>query len=98
MNINYLFITKDDNLMMQDAGTHPIRRNPDSGNYIKDGSTSQHDWIGIVAPEDRINILNPKRGYIVNANNKIAPDDYYHGQFRYGQFTARMDRIVKLIK
>jgi acyl-homoserine lactone acylase PvdQ len=40
--------------------------------YIKDGTTSENDWIGIMPPEHRLQVVDPKCGYIITANNKIA--------------------------
>ena len=40
------------------------------GNYIKDGTTSEYDWVGFIPFEDRLTIVDPAVGYIVAANNK----------------------------
>jgi acyl-homoserine lactone acylase PvdQ len=44
--MNFLYATRDNHIGYSSIGTIPLRRNPNSGIYIKDGSTSEHDWIG----------------------------------------------------
>ena len=97
-NVNILTATKDNHLFMQQTGVHPIRHNPETGSYIKDGTTTEHDWVGIVPPEDRMHIFDPPKGYIVNANNKIAESNYYGGYLDYTIYTARADRIDEIIR
>jgi penicillin G amidase len=67
-----IVITADNHIAVQQAGLQPIRRNSDSGNYIKDGSTSEHDWVGVVHPLDRMFVADPPKGYIVTSNNRLA--------------------------
>lgn len=54
--------------------------------------------MGIVPPEDRMHIYDPPKGYIVNANNKIAESNYYGGYLDYTIYTARADRIDEIIR
>jgi penicillin amidase len=83
---------------MQQGGLHPIRRNPATGNYIKDGTTSDHDWVGVVSAENRMHLADPPKGYIIHANNRVAGEGYYGGYLNYTIFTARADRIDELIR
>ena len=70
--ININLITADNHILMQQAGIHPIRRNSDSGNYVKDGTTTEHDWIGFVPPQFRMHLKDPSKGYIIHSNNRVA--------------------------
>lgn len=70
--VNINLITADNHILMQQAGLHPIRKNSDSGNYIKDGTTTEHDWIGFIPPQYRMHIKDPQKGYIIHSNNKVA--------------------------
>lgn len=97
-NFNLLVITADNHIITQQSGLHPIRRNPESGNYVKDGTTSEHDWVGIVTSEDRIHVIDPPRGFFVHANNRLVEENFYGGIMNYTAFTARGDRITELIK
>lgn len=71
-NVNIAFITKDGHIGYQQLGRYPIRKNPSMGRYIKDGTTTENDWLGFVPPQHRIQIIDPPKGYIVNGNNRIA--------------------------
>jgi penicillin G amidase len=55
----------------------PIRKskNPYSGCRVLDGTKSDDDWIGWVKPKDLPRVINPKKGYIVTANNRQMPDN-----------------------
>lgn len=54
------------------ANTMPIRKNqkPYTGCRVLDGSKSDDDWIGYVKPRDLPRVINPKKGFIVTANNR----------------------------
>jgi penicillin amidase len=58
-------------------GTHPIRKNktPYAACHVQDGTTSDNDWEGIVKPKDLYRVINPKKGYIVTANNRVVTDN-----------------------
>ena len=43
---------------------------PYTGCKVLDGTTSENDWVGYIKPEDLPRIVNPKKGYIVTANNR----------------------------
>lgn len=45
-----------------------------------------------------MHIFDPPKGYIVNANNKIAENNYYGGYLDYTIYTARADRIDEVIR
>jgi penicillin amidase len=40
-----------------------------------DGTTSEDDWIGFIKPVDLPRVINPKKGFIVTANNRQMPDN-----------------------
>lgn len=54
--------------------------------------------MGVVPPHDRIHIVDPPKGYIINANNRLAQSGYYGGYLDYTAYTARADRIDELIR
>jgi acyl-homoserine lactone acylase PvdQ len=90
-------MTSDGHIGYQQLGRYPIRANPESGLFIKDGSTTDHDWRGFVPPGDRLQIIDPPSGYIVSANNRIASANYYNGLHAYNMFTARSDRLHQIL-
>jgi penicillin amidase len=90
-------ITNDGHIGYQQLGRYPIRRDPSSGLFVKDGTNTDNDWLGYVPPEHRIQIIDPPKGYIINSNNRIASEQYYDGLHRYTIFTARSDRLHEII-
>jgi penicillin amidase len=91
--LNLIYSTKDDHIGYQAVGVVPIRRNPHSGMYVKDGSLSDHDWVGFIQGKDKLHIEDPERGYIISANNKAAPTKYFNGILDTMMYTARADRV-----
>lgn len=67
-------------------------------NYVKDGTTTENDWIGFMQNEDRLSVIDPECGYIVAANNRGASGEYYNDILKYDIYTARADRITELIE
>lgn len=94
---NLIYATKDDHIGYVAIGALPIRASPDDGNYIKDGTSSANDWRGLVKGKDKLNLQNPKKGYIVSANNKAATSKYLGGILDMTMFTGRATRIEHLI-
>lgn len=92
-SINYLAATADNHILYQHAGPSPIRNNVKSGSYVKNGTSSEHDWLGFLTPSQHLHIVDPPRGYIVSANNRASPAQFQAGYFNHTIFTARADRL-----
>jgi len=45
---NMLAVTADNHILYQQSGINPIRRNVTMGSYVKDGTSSEYDWIGFI--------------------------------------------------
>lgn len=95
--MNLLYSTVDGHIGYQQLGSYPIRKNHQSGMYIKDGTTTAEDWVGLVAPEDKLSLHDPERGFIATANNKPASTLFYNGQVGYSPYTARATRLEEMI-
>jgi penicillin amidase len=54
------------------ANNMPIRKDglPYTGCRILDGTQTSNDWIGWLPPKKLPRVINPKKGYIVTANNR----------------------------
>jgi len=68
--MNALIATRDNHIGYTAIGSLPKRRNHYSGGFIKDGSTFEHDWIGLIEKDQQLHLYDPKKGYIVTANNR----------------------------
>ena len=40
--------TADNHICYQQLGSNPIRSSYQSGRYVKDGTSSKHDWKGLM--------------------------------------------------
>ena len=97
MPVNLLYITVDDHFGYAELGKQPIRRHPHMGMFIKNGTLPESDWVGFVKPEQRLQVWDVERGYLVTANNKPASSKYLGGIYDTNMYTGRADRIEQLL-
>lgn len=96
-NMNALYSTKDNHIGYVAIGSVPVRRNPESGNFVKDGSTTKNDWIALIQQKAKLSLHDPIKGYIVTANNKPVSSKYQNGIYETSAYTARANRIDQII-
>ena len=77
-------------------GRVPVRR---SGKGLRPvpGWTGDFDWTGWIPFEQLPHAVDPPTGALVNANNKVVPDDYPHFLTAHWDATDRAERIDELI-
>ena len=97
MNVNIVYITIDNHIGYNQLGIYPIRSNAIQASYIKDGTTTDHDWLGFLPKYHRMHIVDPEPGYIVSSNNRIASQKHANGVNDRSIFTARSDRLHEMI-
>jgi acyl-homoserine lactone acylase PvdQ len=81
ISLSQVAITTDNHIAYQQSGITPIRPNPQSGSYVKDGTNTKNDWLGFMPVEDRLSVIDPECGYIVTSNNAAASKAFYGGIF-----------------
>jgi penicillin amidase len=59
------------------VGRVPIRRG-DCPDLPKPGWTGEFEWEGLVPYEEMPAVQDPECGYVITANNRIAPDEFPH--------------------
>jgi penicillin amidase len=74
---NFVFADRAGNIGYQLPGRIPIRAKGD-GLLPVPGWTGEYEWTGEIPFERLPSWLNPARGYIVTANNRIVPERYRH--------------------
>ncbi len=72
---NFVFADRQGNIGYQLPGRIPIRAKG-IGLLPVPGWTGEYEWIGEIPFEQLPSVLNPRRGYIATANNRIVPDGY----------------------
>lgn len=72
--VNFHWIIADDkNIGYVSGGAFPKRVNPKMGNRISRGWVAENEWDGYLGPEARTAIINPAKGFVATANNRVAP-------------------------
>ena len=74
---NLVWADRHGSIGYKTVGRIPVRRGgcPD---LPKPGWSGDFDWEGWVAYEELPQVVDPERGFVVTANNRVAPADYPH--------------------
>ena len=62
-----------------------------------DGTTTEDDWIGFVKAKEMPFIINPKKGFIVTANNRPMPENVNSDIGTLSNSITRSRRVTELI-
>ena len=79
-------------------GRLPIRSNQYDGAFVLDGTTTSTEWIRYAKNSENPQVVNPKKGFIIAANNKFATDNIKNNLSRTQAVTPRAARIHELIE
>ena len=71
LSLNFLLADTNGDIAYQAVGAFPVREHPKTS-WILDGWTGEHEWLGLIPPEDKAWVINPKRGWIASANNRVS--------------------------
>jgi len=97
-SLSFVFATYEGDIGYLALGKIPVRRNVADGTRPRDGSKKENDWLGFVPFEDQPKVINPKKGYIVSANNKISTDNIKWRVSANLMLTARAARIDEMLR
>ncbi len=79
------------------TGKVPIRKSG-NGKLPIVGWTGEGDWVGIVPFSEMPHSLNPAKGYVLTANNKVVGDDYPHylgDAWMNGYRAKRLENLIE---
>jgi len=97
-SMNFVYADNEGNIAYRLAGKIPQRRRGHSGRYVVPG-TGVYDHDSGDIPFDKMPAaLNPERGYIATANNRIAPPGYKYTLTQDYFRSWRALRIQELIQ
>lgn len=71
---NLVFADVDGHTGLQSVGRIPVRRVAERG--YRPGWDPQHQWQELIPLEGMPHLRDPESGFVVTANNRLAPDDY----------------------
>jgi penicillin amidase len=80
----------------QAAGRIPQRSRPERG--YRNGADPADEWLGVIPFEHMPHVIDPPRGWVATANNRLAPADYPYGLFGCWQSGWRATRIRQMIE
>lgn len=94
---NWVFADAEGNIGYFAAGYYPIRPAGCDGTVPVRGDTTDCDWLGYVPMNEVPQMLNPKRGYIVTANNQVIDENEYPHIVSFNYSGYRAKRIEELL-
>lgn len=80
----------------QSAGRIPIRNLPERG--YRPGWDPAHQWQGLIPFESMPRVVDPPRGWVATANNRVAADDFPYRLFGCWASGWRATRIRRMIE
>ena len=93
---NLLYADTAGNIGYQAPGRIPIRNGYD-GKWPVPGWSSRYQWQGFIPYDALPNVLNPKEGFIVTANQAVIDPRYPYFITDDWSYGARSQRIVDLV-
>jgi len=93
---NFVYADVEGNIGYACTGVFPVRAGGNGAAPVP-GWTGDHEWIGVITPNDLPWSLNPERGFLVTANNRIHDDDYPHLIGHDFHTAHRARRITELL-
>ena len=93
---NLMFAATDGDIGFMSPGRIPVRVSGD-GRAPVPGAEGQHDWESFIPVKMVPKVHNPASGHIINANNRIADEDYPYLITSDWNMTFRATRIVEVL-
>nr|WP_229683141.1 penicillin acylase family protein [Virgibacillus oceani]GGG77096.1 beta-lactam antibiotic acylase [Virgibacillus oceani] len=94
---NFVFAAKDGTIAYKANGNIPIYEDGDDALLPLEGWEKENDWNGYIPFDELPTVINPEKGFIATANNKIVGDNYpYHISNVWAQ-PYRYERIAEVL-
>lgn len=94
---NFVFAAKDGTIAYKANGKIPIRKKGD-GLLPVPGWTDEYEWEGFIPFDELPRAVNPEKGFIATANNKVIGDDYPHHISHHWAQPYRYMRIAQVLE
>lgn len=101
------FLGPAQNIVYADAAGHigyratglvPIRKKGDDGSLPVDGNDPSNDWQGFVSQAEMPRVLDPSKGYLVTANQRLLGSGFPYSVATRWASPVRAKRIAELIE
>ncbi|MGD6959438.1 penicillin acylase family protein [Rossellomorea aquimaris] len=84
--LNFVFTGKDGTIAYKTNGKIPVYKKGEDALLPLEGWGKENEWSKYIPYNELPTIVNPEKGFIATANNKIASDDYpYHISNNFAQ-------------
>lgn len=93
---NFIYADKEGDIGYYLSGNIPLR-SAAAALYPFPGWEEEGQWKGFLDEDKKPNLLNPKEGFIVTANNKMISDDFPHYVSFDWDVPFRAERIMELL-
>ncbi|KGX84299.1 penicillin acylase family protein [Pontibacillus litoralis] len=95
---NFVFASQDGTIAYKANGKIPIYSNGDDALLPLEGWKAENEWDGYIPWDELPRVVNPDKGYIATANNKVVGEDYpYHISNNWAQ-PYRYKRIAQVLE
>ena len=95
---NFVFASKDGTIAYKANGKIPIYENSEDALVPLPGWEAKYEWKGYIPFSELPKVVNPEKGYIATANNKVTGDNYpYHISNVWAQ-PYRYERIAEVLE
>lgn len=93
---NFMYADREGNIAMFSTARLPIR----TGDKVtlRKGWDPEQDWFGYIPYDEMPSVINPEKGWIANANNKITTDSYDHYLATFWEPPSRIKRITEILE
>ncbi|KAG2375256.1 hypothetical protein C9374_009879 [Naegleria lovaniensis] len=92
-----VFSDRNGNIGYSLTGITPIRQQGHTGMFPMPGNVSTFEYKGYASGSDLITLLNPKKGYIITANNRITPAGWPYIISNDNEYDYRAKRIDQML-
>lgn len=95
---NVVYADAEGHIGYRATGLIPIRKKGDDGSLPVDGNDPSNDWQGFVSQAEMPRILDPAKGYLVTANQRILGSGFPYPVATRWASPVRAKRIAELIE
>lgn len=94
--MNFIYADSDNNIAIFTGASIPVRdHNP---LFFRPGWMPEYQWQSYLPFDQLPHVVNPERGFVSHANNKLHPDSYPHYIGTFWEPPSRIIRINQLLE
>src|SRR5690625_3093511 len=94
----FVIAAKDGTIAYKANGNIPIYENSEEALLPLPGWEKEYEWDGYIPFDELPTVIDPVKGFIATANNKLVGDEYpYHISHRWAQ-PYRYERIAEVLE